>query len=853
MTHVIIPKLEKVSEYIEQNILSADGRVFEAQETSIFDYKDQFPFSLSDEYFLGIVKLICALHNTYGGFIVFGVHDKTRTPGHNKVKINIERLNNVLRQKLTSPIECVYFPIVLHAYDDNANGQVDIIMIPRRSQTTPPVRFGKVEGKFRPSQIFLRRSHETLEARSADLPFLFGRRQYQDMSSDAESLSQPIRAILPPSPATMRTFVGRLLTLERLWNWLFQEDEPRLFLYGKGGTGKSTIAFEFARLVSQNGSGICTSSGNPLNCIIYLSAKRREVVPERGVVVDTKCRDFSDSQSLFLAILYYAEWTDDEFGAAATEKYIEGYLKELFNARCILLIIDDIDTLTTQGVDAGFDTLFAILARSKGGSKVLYTLRNAPTHSLKNSIEIPGLDLENEYSEFVSNCCVQFRQPEPPKPVLEGRLSQVTERIPLLLEVIVGLRRTCGNYDDAIDLFERQSGEDVRRYLFEREYSSLPPDNKARYLLAALSLFEDPVSADDLQVVLRFDKEQVREALGNIDEIFLQKSLSREKEDTFYSLSGVTKAYIASKREKLERLFTLRATVTTYHRSIHPNEKEIARLRFKVEMCTRRGECVEALRLLEDTTLSAKITQHPDFQVLLGVVYANQLPPRVDKARTCFQYCADMRFEHVEGMREWYNMELRSGYGLENAVEVCNYVISGKRYSPREKGEFFAKRGYIYELLGKKEYFTNKEKSLRHFANSLRSQLIAYDILSCHSSLDTNKNRTWIARCLTSLFNKCQDGALLDILQVVSEVVCNRSDEVGREILADPLLEPLDWYFQLLGRRRGQVSRSEASGLCKKIQNMLRSGRALSFDENESKDKILSSISSCIANLEARA
>jgi hypothetical protein len=61
-----------------------DGNHYSAQEGSRWDFKREWPFSYSDGYFAGIARLICAFANTHGGIIIFGVHDESRTGGHNK-------------------------------------------------------------------------------------------------------------------------------------------------------------------------------------------------------------------------------------------------------------------------------------------------------------------------------------------------------------------------------------------------------------------------------------------------------------------------------------------------------------------------------------------------------------------------------------------------------------------------------------------------------------------------------------------------------------------------------------------------------------------------------------------------
>jgi hypothetical protein len=59
------------------DLLQNDGS-YVPQEGFNWDYKQEWPFSYSDDYFLGIARLICAFANTAGGIIIFGVHDKTR-------------------------------------------------------------------------------------------------------------------------------------------------------------------------------------------------------------------------------------------------------------------------------------------------------------------------------------------------------------------------------------------------------------------------------------------------------------------------------------------------------------------------------------------------------------------------------------------------------------------------------------------------------------------------------------------------------------------------------------------------------------------------------------------------------
>jgi hypothetical protein len=66
-----------------------------------------------------------------------------------------------------------------------------------------------------------------------------------------------------------------------------------------------------------------------------------------------------------------------------------------------------------------------------------------------------------------------------------------------------------------------REGDVARQYLFQREYDMLPSDNKARLLLAALALFARPAKFGELQTVLNFSPEQVKDCISSTIEMFL--------------------------------------------------------------------------------------------------------------------------------------------------------------------------------------------------------------------------------------------------------------------------------------------------------------------------------------------
>lgn len=697
--------LPKDDEFLS-GFLTADGLQFDVQETTYWDFKDEFPFSFSNEYFGGILKLICGFHNTYGGLIIFGVHDTKRTPGHNKVLSNIEKLNSVIREKLSYPFECIHRKYVLSAYEDPDGGAVDVIMVPKRPFGTPPVRFAVgIGNKYPAGHIYIRKNHEVLKATSDDLLFLYGGRDSYGVFQEKQQ-EQSVICAFPANPATLKEFVGRTEVLDQLWNWLLTDDEPRAFLFGKGGSGKSTIAYEFAKMVSENAKNSTARHGTTFDAVLYLTAKRRALDTKSAEITEFLGCDFSDSRELFEHILILSSWFN-EFETVQDFDETELENAQLLENVRIFMVIDDIDTLTINKLDPGMDTLYRLLVRSEG-SQILYTLRNLPSHSLKNSIEVPSLSLEGEYQEFIAKCCDQFGVPEPSERLASGQICEMSERRPLLLETIIGLRRSCASYEHALELLGLRAGENVRAYLFEREYDHLEQSNRARYLLAALSLFEKPVAVADLEVVLKFDPQQMADAVGEVNEMFLTTSLDERSGDSLYGLGQATKAYIESQREKLDKYPVLKELIQNYRKTFHPKRKEIARLRLRVDRYLFQNDPAAALGVVEDIK-DVKVTQHPEYLMLLGRVAARLSPPDIPKAREAFSLGFSMGHADADALRAWYYMEWTSGFGLREAIRICEQVISEeKKYSQALRAEFWSKKGYALLRLARNEFDANQ-------------------------------------------------------------------------------------------------------------------------------------------------
>ena len=136
----------------------------------------------------------------------------------------------------------------------------------RSSLCAQQTRFG--ERSFQ--NIILQRQRSDLGVQPRHISLLYCRSRQPDGSIENPSIDRG----LPPSPATIKRFVGRIATIDNIFRWLKLSDEPRTFLYGKGGSGKTTIAYEVAKSVSAEGANLRIYGDEKLDTVIFVSAKQ---------------------------------------------------------------------------------------------------------------------------------------------------------------------------------------------------------------------------------------------------------------------------------------------------------------------------------------------------------------------------------------------------------------------------------------------------------------------------------------------------------------------------------------------------------------------------------------------------
>jgi len=746
------------SEVFYQAFITPEN-LFDSAEGVFWDFKDSWPFSLSDEYFGGIARLICAFANTYGGIIVFGVHDSKRTGGHNKVRINLDRFQKAIEQLLGALPETE-----LRSYASEKYGSVDTLLIRKRPQGKPPFRFTRRIGKYSEGVIWMRVGHEVKVAEPSQYPILFCH------AAATDTAESQLDGSLPPSPATLKQrFVGRTEVMRQLFAWLETSDEPRTYLHGKGGSGKTTIGYEFARLLKEYGGNLSVYGGDKLDFVIFISAKEKSLHVYDGKIIDTETRDFSNEEELLRSILRFGGWTSDiNYLADASLDELRNDVRSFFDLNSCVIVIDDIDTLTTKGIDPGSDFLYRTLCRSTRNSKVLYTLRNAPSQSLINAIEVPGLE-GDDYTKFIDECVKHFNVQPPSADFKHNVLPTVSERRPLVIESIIALRRTAGSYERAVQLFEQQSGDAIREYVFLREWEALS-DNLPRLLLAALSEFKNPATFSELQSVLQVDPSRIRDALAAVREMFLQ--VDDAGSDTLFSLSSLTKSFVESRRSQLKGYNELRVRAKTFQRDAAISNPRVAAIASKIDriLPTRFTEyppekVSEAKRLVFDSTLPHSVTEDPLFRVVRGYVRCCTQRPTLTEIREDFLYAISMKFEpDFKYLRAWDNAERGSGVHDGRRISIADFVLQGKRYSEDERLEMLGRKASSLYARAQDRLYTDTSDAMKDLQEALELHLRGFRLRCLSGDMRAEKSERYASNAAATLFYRNRPIATAEIL-----------------------------------------------------------------------------------------
>jgi len=508
---------------ISQGVASND-------EAPLWDYKGALPVKPAvkndglklnyDVKMAEIVKDCVSFWNAYGGYLVAGVHDKTRKIIGYDADFDAADLNLKIHAATGVSIETIYRRIDVSNIE--AGKIIGLLLIPRRPNSSNPAQFRKDAPKLTGSSakpayaaqsFYLRQRDQCRPAVSPeDFEFLYGPRTLAYEGGQNFWLDNN----LPPRDTDMIQLIGRNEELANLWGWLSDAFRPVKILAGLGGVGKTSIAFTFSeRLIERPPAG--------LDRLIWLGAKVETFSGEQGRFVTLVRTDFASPRDLLMQILLETGCPPEQVPDDPAEDELLSLCEVHLRAFGYMLVVDNLDTLADEDQQVVYDHLTQLAVATR--TKCLITARRNLGATKAAVIEIGGLS-KDDFEKFVGKRC-ELLGVAPPTDSEMTALRAASGGSPLFAMSLLRLVSLGDSYQVAIAHWRGSDGEKVREAAFKAEVSRLSGP-AARVLLVLC--YRPAVSASELTATLKLNRQEIHDA---IDEL---RQFSMTSED--HSLPG---------------------------------------------------------------------------------------------------------------------------------------------------------------------------------------------------------------------------------------------------------------------------------------------------------------------------
>lgn len=806
------------------DLILANGEAA-GEEAALWDYKISLPAPLGlkpakptlDEHSAKMAELVkdaAAFYNSFGGYLIIGVNDKTRDIVGYAGAFDAADLNQRLQGATGASVETVYR--VIDIGDLKPGLSLGLLYIPRRPFGSKPIQFKKAapessfgKSAYRKDDFYFRQRDQCIPAKTPeDFEFLYGQRQldYADVSNEY------IENNLPARDQEFIRLIGRDEQLAQLWSWLSDTFSPIKILSGLGGVGKTSIAYTFAeRLIFRRGVN--------LDRVVWLGAKSETFSGELDKFVPVSRTDFETTEELLRNILLETGCPEEAIPDGATEGDLLELCNEHLSTHRYLLIVDNVDSMTDEEQQLVFHLLTQLCSSAR--TKCIITARRNLGAHRAYFIEIEGLDLD-DFIKFIDEKMTLLKLKGPLRPKEIEEFHKTSGGSPLFALSILRLVGLGDSLSEALRNWKGSDGEAVRDAAFRREIGRLK-GNEARTLLALCHV--PSASAAQLAAMLDLSRFEVQQAIETL------RAFSMTEIDT--SLAGGAIYSIPSTLALVRPLVESRVA----------DHAEIAkRCAGYVEVAKNKkpyiGDAVtRAMALLAigdqkgaTTIVSAALTKlpdDPDLLCLLGRCY--QESGDLVRAKDTLSRAHDLGcrkrelFVHwlsvFDAQEDWKGVVQLAEKG-EAAINLCWFRL--KRDAARmqlgdERARSFDYRGAItiYETAlddiaeGLRRYQGGSDRSeLHRLSSTLTGRWLGAVRMSAGQSMD-DERRLFGAYCKAILsYRLRRDSVLLSALSTLSDWITrlenNRKglSDTGREHLAKAR-ERLDRLERTLDGRPG--------------------------------------------------
>jgi hypothetical protein len=493
------------------------------------------------------VKDIASFHNTFGGFIIFGVHEVEKDVRHHVTGVDGTPFQmQMLRGKIESWLESD----VAISYDEieiSDGLRIGILFIPKRMRAVPN-RFKKRGPEIASNRYafdagtvaFRRGDSSTIAKEVEDWQLVLSDRSLDSVIGELGRLATMKRSgaaldhNLPTRDIICPKFVGRSDVLKGLWSWLNDEFQYAKVIAGEGGNGKTSVAYEFATQVAHNA---------PLEIerIVWLTAKKKQFLAADNSWQAMPETHFDDFISLLYALALNLGYMEIDFQDSSEVELMRSVRSEI-KSYPTLFILDDIDSLSPDDQRRVLE-----FAQQVGSDTVrfLLTTRSNASYSSAAAITLKGLSGQ-DYLSFLSILIRRYGIELSQKDM--RKLERATCGSPLLTDSILRVVRRGNDLSRAIKDWKKHSGEDARNAVLGREIDQL--SRSAKRALLCLGFLKD-ASKSEIMNAGGFLEISLEDSLEELRSLFIVSASRIIESEPRYSISEPTALLVLSKMSHL--------------------------------------------------------------------------------------------------------------------------------------------------------------------------------------------------------------------------------------------------------------------------------------------------------------
>lgn len=639
------------------------------QECEVLDFKRQLPNT--DFEYAKTVRDLVALHNSYGGFLVFGVCEieKDRSfeiVGVQNNSIQLNKLRDMARNYASVDLRLSFFSEMI---DER---KIEVVWVGKRGVGDGPTKFHKHGPEEKPGKpcfkrgdvVFRRLESNAVAQLAEDYDFLYSLRRPPSIELPTTEFmnEEPLEHNLPDRAFICSRFIGRYDGLGDLWTWLADDFSKVRLIAGEGGLGKTSLAYRFSEEV-------VARRIKPFEQVVWLTAKKRQFVASQDDYRENSRTDYNDAASLFVAIASAHGCLDSDFDGCTARELMQLALDSCA-AVPSFVVVDDVDSLSPEDQQRALE--FGMMIPSR--TKMLLTTRVNFSYSPDNVLKLTGLPT-SEFKEYIHVNRDRYGLPAIKDSKID-HLHEVTGGSPLFTDSLLRLERRGLQLDQAINQWKSEKGLEVRKAALQREIMQL--GKEAKRVLYVLSL-EKSASYIELSQVLRYADQTLGDAIQELAGLFLVSAPSIGKEAR-YTVDPNTALLVLELGQGLGIDHTALVDATKRARSDAIGlslQKRSGIIGQAISQAVallksdRQKDALEAV-LIATKKLSKP---HPDLLLAVGRFSLKQNPPAWDQASKAFEeaYALGQRKRLLFDL--WFESEYGRG-SRDSALEVATKAIN---------------------------------------------------------------------------------------------------------------------------------------------------------------------------------